>query len=138
MELSLEQRGAVRIVRVKEVKFTYPVLTPFIAEMRRIVEEGVRQLIIDLAAVTYIDSASIGCLIEVQQLLRDRGGSLKVTGPQPRVHAMLCLVMVDKIVEVHAGEAEALAAFGVPASDRAAGRPQGRKRKLRSQDTSAR
>src|SRR5262245_13881297 len=136
MELSLDQRGDVRIVRVKDATFTDPVLTPFIAEMRRILEGGVRLLIIDLAAVTFIDGASIGCLIKVQQLVTHRGGSLKVTSPSPRVHMMLSMVMADMIVEVHAGEAEALAAFGEAASGRAAGRARMRKGKPRRRDTS--
>jgi anti-anti-sigma factor len=113
MQLSFEQREDVRIARVQETRFTYPVLAPFIAEMRRMVDQGVRKLIIDLEAVTYIDSASIGCLIEVHRLLADRGGSLKVTGAKPRVHAMLSMVLVDKMLDVHAGETAALAAFGV-------------------------
>ena len=112
MQLSLDQRGDICIVRVGEAKFTYPVLVPFFTEVRRIVEQGARKLVIDLQAITYIDSASIGCLIDVHHLLDAHGGCVKLSSPQPRVHTMLSLVLTDKIVEVCKDEAAALAAFG--------------------------
>ncbi len=135
MQLSLEQRGDVRVVRVKDAKFTYPVLSPFFAEVRRIVEQGAHKLVIDLEAVTYIDSASIGCLIDIHHLLEERGGSVKLSGPKPRVQTMLSMVLVDKILDVYKDEAAALAAFGASgrrivdlAPEGALGRARGRTR----------
>ena len=112
MQLSLEQSGDVRIVRVKEAKLTYPVLSSFFAEVRQLVEDGARKVVIDLAAVSYIDSASIGCLMDIHRLLKDRDGAVKLSGLQPRVETMLSMTGVHKIVDVHRAEADALAAFG--------------------------
>jgi anti-anti-sigma factor len=112
MQLSLEKSGDVRIVRVKEAKLTYPVLSSFFVEVRQFVEDGARKLVIDLEAVTYIDSAAIGCLMDIRRLLEDRGGAVKLSGLQPRVETMLSMTGVHKIVDVHREEAEALAAFG--------------------------
>jgi len=114
MQLSLEQRGDVRIVRVKEAKLTYPVLSSFFAEVRQLVEDGARKLVIDLGAVSYIDSASIGCLMDIHRLLKDRDGVVKLSGLQPRVETMLSMTGVHKIVDIHREEAEALSAFGRP------------------------
>jgi anti-anti-sigma factor len=112
MQLALEQSGDVRIVRVQEAKLTYPVLASFFAEVRQLVEDGARKLVIDLAAVSYIDSASIGCLMDIHRLLKDRDGAVKLSGLQPRVETMLSMTGVHKIVDVHRAEADALAAFG--------------------------
>lgn len=114
MQLSLEKSGDVRIVRVKEAKLTYPVLTSFFVEVRRFVEDGARKLVIDFEAVTYIDSAAIGCLMDIHRLLEDRDGAVKLSGLQPRVETMLFMTGVHKIVDVHGRETEALAAFGQP------------------------
>jgi anti-anti-sigma factor len=116
MQLSFERHGGVCIVHVQDAKLTYPVLSPFFAEVRRIVEQGARKLIIDLGAVTYIDSASIGCLLDIHRLLEERGGSVKLSGPKLRVQTMLSMVLVDKILDIHSEEAAALAAFGETAS----------------------
>jgi anti-anti-sigma factor len=114
MQLLLEQSGDVRIVRVKEAKLTYPVLSSFLAQVREIVEDGARKLVIDLEGVTYIESATIGCLMDIHGLLKDRDGALKLSGLQPRVETMLSMTGVHTIVDVYPEEAEALAAFGRP------------------------
>jgi anti-anti-sigma factor len=117
MQLLLDQSGDVRIVRVKEDKLTYPVLPSFLAEVRAIVEEGARKLVIDLGGVAFIDSASIGCLIDIYWLLKDRDGALKLSGLRPRVETMLFMIGAQRVVDVYRGEAEALAAFGRPPID---------------------
>src|SRR5436190_15023708 len=112
MQLLVEQSDDVRIVRVQEAKLTYPVLWSFFAEVRQIVEDGARKLVIDLEAVTYIDSAAIGCLMDIRRLLEDRGGAVKLSGLQPRVETMLSMTGVHKIVDIHREEAAAVEAFG--------------------------
>jgi len=112
MQLAVEDSGDVKIVRVKEPKLTYPNLAPFFAEVRQIVEGGALKVVIDLGAVGYIDSASIGCLMDVRRLLQERGGVLRLSGLQPRVETMLSMTGVHKIMDIHREEAAAVAAFG--------------------------
>jgi len=113
MEMVVELKSDVRIVRIKEAKLTYPVLSSFLSEVRQMVEEGSRKLLIDLRPVTYVDSASIGCLMDIRRLLDERGGRLKLSSLQPRVETMISMTGVSKIVEVHPDEDSALASFGV-------------------------
>jgi anti-anti-sigma factor len=114
MQLVLEQSGDVHIVRVKEAKLTYPVLSPFLAEVREIIEDGARKLVIDLEAVTYIESASISCLINIYWLLKDRDGALKLSGLRPRVETVVLMTGVQRVLDIYREEAEALLAFGPP------------------------
>ena len=111
MQLLVESSGDVRILRVKEPKLTYPTLSGFLAEVRRLVEEGTRKLVIDLQAVTYVDSASIGCLMDVRRLLTEQGGLLKLSGLQPRVETMISMTGVHKIVDIHRDEDDAVLSF---------------------------
>ena len=99
MQLAVEEQGAVRIVRVREAKLTYPVLSSFFAEVRQLVEGGARKMVIDLAAVSYIDSASIGCLMDIHRLLQEKGGAVRLSGLQPRVETMISMTGVHKIVD---------------------------------------
>ena len=112
MQLAFDSRGDVTVVRVKEAKLTYPVLSSFFSEVRQKVDEGARKVVIDLAAVSYLDSASIGCLMDVHRLLREKGGELRLSGLQPRVETMISMTGVHKIVPLHRDEEDALAAFG--------------------------
>lgn len=111
MNLALEENGDVRIVRVREAKLTYPVLSSFFAEVRQLIEGGARKLLIDLGNVSYIDSASIGCLMDIHRLLQDKAGAVKLSGLQPRVETMISMTGVHKIIDIHHDESEALAAF---------------------------
>ncbi len=115
MQLSVTRNRDVNVVRVKESRLTYPVLADFYAEMRQIVEEGAHRLVIDLEAVTFIDSAAIGCLIDIHNLVERRDGTLRLSGLQPRVETMLLMVGVQKVMHIDRKEADALAAFGLPA-----------------------
>jgi anti-sigma B factor antagonist len=113
MQLAVEEHGDVNVIRVGEAKLTYPVLAGFFAEIRRVVEAGGHQLVIDLSTVSYIDSASIGCLMDIHRLVREVAGSVRLCGLQPRVETMLSMTGVHKILEIHRSEADALQALGV-------------------------
>jgi anti-anti-sigma factor len=111
MQLAVEERGDVKIVRVQEAKLTYPVLSSFFSEVRQQVEAGTRKLVIDLQAVSYIDSASIGCLMDIHRLLQEKAGAVKLSGLQPRVETMISMTGVHKIIDLFREEADALQAF---------------------------
>jgi anti-anti-sigma factor len=117
MQLAFEQHGDVRIVRVRESKLTYPVLSAFFAEIRQLVDGGARQLLIDMQSVSYIDSASIGCLMDIHRLLQEKSGQVRLSSLQPRVETMISMTGVHKIIELHRDEAAALDAFGTGRAD---------------------
>ena len=53
-------------------------LSTFFSEVRQQVEAGSRKMVIDLSAVSYIDSASIGCLMDIHRLLQEKSGAVKL------------------------------------------------------------
>lgn len=117
MELSHESRGDVKIVRVQESKLTYPVLASFFGAVRGLVEQGCRKLVVDLGAVGYIDSASIGCLMDIHRLLAEHGGIVYLCSLQPRVETMLSMTGVHRIVSVHKTCEDAVQALGEERGD---------------------
>jgi stage II sporulation protein AA (anti-sigma F factor antagonist) len=112
MQLAFDERGDVTVVRVQDAKLTYPVLSSFFTEVQQRVEGGARRVVVDLQAVGYLDSASIGCLMDIHRLLQEKGGALRLSGLQPRVETMISMTGVHKIVPLHRDEEEALAGFG--------------------------
>jgi anti-anti-sigma factor len=118
MRLAFEDKDGVTVVRVQEAKLTYPILASFFSEIRQRVESGARRVVIDLAAVSYLDSASIGCLMDVHRLLQEKGGALRLSGLQPRVETMISMTGVHKIVPLHRDEDEALAGFSASGGGR--------------------
>lgn len=57
---------------------------------------GPLSLVLDLSAVSYIDSASIGCIMDIRRLAKEKGGGLHILAPQARVETMLSMAGVHK------------------------------------------
>ena len=112
MKLTTEHRGDVAIVRVGESRMMYPLLNEFSTEVIGLVGKGTRKVIIDLSGVGYIDSATIGCLMDLYRQVTAAGGSLKLSGVQKRVETMLTMTGAQNFLEIHSDEASAIKSFG--------------------------
>jgi anti-anti-sigma factor len=112
MLLTTDQAGSVAIVRVGEPRLMYPLLADFAATVNDLVASGHRNVLIDLAPVTYIDSATIGCLMDLYRQVGAAGGRLKLSGVQKRVHTMLTMTGAQNFIDIHADESAGLASFG--------------------------
>ena len=112
MDLSIEKSGDATIIRVQTARVIYPLLPTLVGKTKEAVEGGARSLILDLGAVSYIDSATIGCIMDIYRLAKDNGGGLHLLAPQARVETMLSMAGVHKIVPIFREEEEALRAFG--------------------------
>ena len=135
MQFAVQPRDGVVVVRVQETRLTYPLLSSFFAAMSDVIERGARKLVIDLQAVVYIDSSTMGCLVEIHRLAESRDGALKLSGLHPRVDTMLSMAGVKKFMDVCPDEAEAVAAFA-PARGRTGGRAERVRSAPRSDRTS--
>ena len=112
MNVHTEQSGGVAIVRVGDARLMYPMLGDFAAAVSGLVAAGKRDILIDLTPVTYIDSATIGCLMDLYRQVNTAGGRLKLSGVQRRVETMLTLTGAQNFIEIHADEPTAVRSFG--------------------------
>ena len=113
MKLNTDQAGSVSIVRVAEARVMYPMLGDFSGAVSALVAAGRRNIVIDLTPVTYIDSAAIGCLMDLYRQVSSSGGHLKLSGVQKRVETMLTLTGAQNFIEIHVDEPSAVKSFGV-------------------------
>ena len=111
MNLEIESVGDVKVARVKEDKLVFPILSHFFNKISGLIEAGADKIVIDLSQVTYIDSASIGCLMDIYRLMSERSGSLKLVGLQERVETMVSLTGLHNLVDVYREEKTALESF---------------------------
>jgi anti-sigma B factor antagonist len=112
MNVKTEQSGAVSIVRVGETRLMYPMLSDFSSVVGILVAGGKREILIDLTPVTYVDSATIGCLMDLYRQVHNGGGHLKLSGVQKRVETMLTMTGAQNFIEIHADEPTAVKSFG--------------------------
>ena len=69
-------------------------------------------MLLDLSTVTYVDSATIGCLMDLYRQASAAGGVLKLAGVQKRVETMLTMTGAQNFLEIHPHEASAVKSFG--------------------------
>jgi anti-sigma B factor antagonist len=112
MNLTTELSGAVAIVRVGESRLMYPLLGEFSEAVSALLASGQRRILIDLTPVAYVDSATIGCLMDLYRRTAAIGGTLKLAGVQQRVETMLTLTGAQHFLEIHPDVASAVASFG--------------------------
>ena len=113
MNVRTEQTGSISIVRVGEARMMYPLLSDFSSAVTALLAEGKREILIDLAAVTYIDSATIGCLMDLYPADPSRRRASQAVGVRKRVETMLTMTGAQNFIEIHADEPSAIKSFGV-------------------------
>lgn len=113
MKLTTDRAGDIAIVRVAETRVMYPMLGDFAAAVSGLIAGGTRNILIDLAPVTYVDSATIGCLMDLYRQVNGAGGHLKLSGVQKRVETMLTMTGAQNFIEIHADEQSAAKSFEV-------------------------
>jgi len=113
MNVKTEHTGAIAIVRVGETRLMYPILADFATAVTGLLAAGKKEILIDLAPVTYVDSATIGCLMDLYRQVTGAGGHLKLSGVQKRVETMLTMTGAQNFIEIHADEPTAVKSFGV-------------------------
>ena len=112
MNVTTEQTGGISIVRVGETRLMYSLLADFTAAVSAPLTAGHRDILVDLSPVTYVDSATIGCLMDLYRQVHHVGGRLKLSGVQKRVQTMLTLTGAQNFIDIHTDEATAVKSFG--------------------------
>ncbi|MBP6716498.1 MAG: STAS domain-containing protein [Acidobacteria bacterium] len=99
-------------MRVSEARLTYPLLTDFVNTVTGLITAGDKRIVINLETVSYVDSATIGCLMDLYRQASAAGGALKLASVQKRVETMLTMTGAHNFLEVHADQASAISSFG--------------------------
>jgi anti-anti-sigma factor len=112
MNMHIDHDTGLAIVRVGETRLMYPLLSDFSAAVLGLISGGEKKVLIDLAKVTYVDSATIGCFMDLYRQASAAGSTLKLSGVQKRVETMLTMTGAQNFLELHADEASAIKSFG--------------------------
>jgi anti-sigma B factor antagonist len=64
------------------------------------VQKGGVTLLVDLSAVTFIDSSGLAALVSGYKLAREGGGTLKLAGMTRQVQSVFALTRLDRVFEI--------------------------------------
>jgi anti-sigma B factor antagonist len=84
--------------------------------LRDLADRGLCDHVVDLRAVTFLDSTGLGILVGDHKRLRDRGGSLQVVCGAGLVSRVFRLTGVDRVVPVRDSVEDAVAILTQPNS----------------------
>ena len=112
MNLTTDHAQGVAIVRVQESRLMYPLLSEFANIVTSLIGSGEHKVLVDLSTVTYVDSATIGCLMDLYRQATTAGGTLNLSGVQKRVETMLTMTGAQNFLDIHADEPSAMKSFG--------------------------
>jgi anti-sigma B factor antagonist len=111
MNLTTDRTNDVAIVRIGETRMMYPLLQEFSGAVAGLLAAGDRKVLIDLSKVTYVDSATIGCLMDLYRQTTTAGGQLRLAGVQKRVETMLTMTGAHNFLKMFPDEATAVHSF---------------------------
>jgi anti-sigma B factor antagonist len=73
--------------------------------------KGMRQVVLDLGDVPFIDSSGLAALVSGLKTLNEKEGSLKLASLQSQADLLFKLTMFDKVFEIFADDDSAIQAF---------------------------
>src|SRR5689334_11709754 len=80
-------------------------------DLRQLVEDaGALVVVVDLEAVTFLDSSALGALVGVFRRLRERDGRLLIVQPRTAAGRIFELTGLDAVLDLFADRAVALSA----------------------------
>ncbi len=82
-----------------------------LVEVRRVVREGCRKVLLNLTHVSYVDSTGIGEIAGAYTRVVREGGSLKLAGASPRIQELLETTSLATIIGSYPDEMAALRAL---------------------------
>jgi anti-sigma B factor antagonist len=99
----LHIRGDVRDrVRVFHLEGTLTTVeVPFLKrEVRAAMQEGARDIVLDLAGTEFIDSAGLGAFVALHKATLEAKGRLTLKSPRPNIMALLELTRLHRVLGI--------------------------------------
>ena len=79
--------------------------------IRKLIEEGKKKILLNLAQVSYVDSSGIGELVSSFTAVNKEGGSLKLLNLTQKIQDLLAITKLLTVFDVFDSEAEALSSY---------------------------
>ena len=115
MNISSNRHGSVDVVKLPQrlVMANAPAVRKDLLEL---VAQGNRHLILDLGAVTFVDSSGLSVLVSALKAATRENGSVVLLNPNQDVRALIELTRMHEVFEIYADEQAAIDQLGQQAA----------------------
>ena len=111
MNLKSETHAAATVIFVKEERLDAHNSDELKIEINRLFESGIKNLLLDLKEVRFIDSSGLGVLVSGFKNASTRQGSIKLCGLQTQVKSMFELTRLHRVFDIFLTVDEALESY---------------------------
>ena len=115
LNLTIRTEGEAAVVRIGAPRLVYAALDSFLEQTADCFETQGPRVILDFEEVNYVDSAAIGCLMDLYRRASAREGVLAAACLMGRVERMLRMTGAHEFIRIYGTVTEALDSIG-PAS----------------------
>lgn len=79
---------------------------------RELLAQGSKKIVLNLAGVTYVDSAGLGELVGVYTTAKNQGGGVKLLNLQKKLNDLMQVTKLHTVFETYDDEEKAVNSFG--------------------------
>jgi len=115
MKLNTHERYNSVVIEVKGDIVGGPAAEEFQNALKKIIDEGKTNVIVDLSGVKYMNSTGIGILIRGYTTVKTAGGLLKLAALTEKIQGVLSITQLNKVFEIYQTVDEAINSFQVKA-----------------------
>ena len=111
MKITEEIRGNVAVLTVTGALMSGPEVAPFQDHIKRLVRDGIRNVVVDFSHVKWFGSSMLGVLTASLTTLRHEGGDLRLTGVTRKIQSILMVTQLANIFRTIETVDRAVASF---------------------------
>jgi anti-sigma B factor antagonist len=105
------KENEVKVVTVPFERMVYDMLDQVAKEWNSYLEQGYKNFVIDLGRVSFMDSASIGCLMDFYRKTKAASGRIHLAAIQPRIETLLAIAKAKTLFSIYSNVEDAVAGF---------------------------
>jgi anti-sigma B factor antagonist len=80
-------------------------------KVQSLIQQGNKNIVIDLSGVAYVDSAGLGQLVQAYATTKNKGGALKLVNVTKKLRDLLVVTKLLTVFDTYDNESAALASF---------------------------
>lgn len=111
MKIRLEERYEAVIIEIKGNVMGGPEAQEFSDSLKKLLQDGKKNIVVDLAEVKFMNSSGLGMMISGLTTVKNGGGQLKLANVTEKIHSLLMITKLITIFETFDSLDDAVKSF---------------------------
>lgn len=111
MSYKISEKYKCVVIQFKGKIMGGPLAEDFRNDLHKLIEEGKKEVIVDLGKVTFMNSSGLGLIIGGLTTMKNAGGDLKICQADKRIESLLMVTQLISVFDHYRTLDEAIQAF---------------------------